>query len=512
MANTMALPKIGVNMEEAVISKWLVKEGDEIKDGDPIMEAETDKSVQEIYAIKGGVIKKLLANEGDTVPCGQDIILFEGGESDEPEAPQQAAPKASNVRTMSLPKIGVNMEEAVISKWLVKEGNEIKDGDPIIEAETDKSTQEIYATDSGVIAELLVNEGDTVPCGQDILVLIDPGAVYIKGSVAADKKEPRHEKPEEKIVVQKTVIAAKQPLADRLRISPLARKTARENNVNIADLKPQIPGGRIVKDDVLRYLNNRAAQPTAAAAMVAEAVRMPMVSQAAGIYEDQTLSRVRKIIARSMLESLTQTAQLTHDFSFDATQMIEYRGVVKQEGEKLGLANITYNDMILFAVSRILPKHKALNAHLYGDTLRCFENVNLGMAVDTPRGLLVPTIFNANHMTLNEISAAAKDLSKQAQEGTIDPDLLTDASFTVSNLGAYRVEHFTPIINPPQTGILGVDNITYRIKMEDGEPVFYPAMGLSLTYDHRALDGAPASLFGKELCEALENFMSMLAK
>ncbi|MEG1753910.1 MAG: 2-oxo acid dehydrogenase subunit E2, partial [Christensenella sp.] len=156
--------------------------------------------------------------------------------------------------------------------------------------------------------------------------------------------------------------------------------------------------------------------------------------------------------------------------------------------------------------------HKDMNAHFLGDTIRYCSDVNLGMAVDTPRGLLVPTIFGANKMSLNEISMAAKSLAKQAQEGTISPDLLTGASFTVSNLGTFGVEHFTPVINPPQTGILGVNNIQTRLKMVGGEAVPYQAMGISLTYDHRAIDGAPASRFAQELCKTLENFMALLAK
>ena len=265
---------------------------------------------------------------------------------------------------------------------------------------------------------------------------------------------------------------------------------------------PAEPGGRIVKADVLRFLQSGGAAVCApAGAAVPEAE-----------YEDVALPNIRKVIARSMHASLSEMAQLTHSFSFDATQVMAYRKIVKENAEKFGLANITFNDIILFAVSRVLLNHRDLNAHFLGDKMRYFTDVNLGMAVDTPRGLLVPTIFGANKMSLNEIAGAAKDLAKQAQEGTISPDLLVGASFTVSNLGTYGVEHFTPVINPPQTGILGVNNIQTKLKMVDGEAVPYQAMGISLTYDHRALDGAPASRFAQELCRTLENFMALLAK
>jgi pyruvate dehydrogenase E2 component (dihydrolipoamide acetyltransferase) len=210
-----------------------------------------------------------------------------------------------------------------------------------------------------------------------------------------------------------------------------------------------------------------------------------------------------------MHDSLSNMAQLTLNASFDATKLMAIRASLKAGAEKMGLGNITLNDMVLFAVSRVILNHKTLNAHYLDDTMRYFKHCNLGMAVDTDRGLLVPTIMNADTLSLSELAAQAKAVAKGAQEGTIAPDLLRGASFTVSNLGAFGIESFTPVINPPQTGILGVDTITYRVKA-DGST--YPAMGLSLTFDHRALDGAPAARFLKDLCSNLENFNILLAK
>ena len=225
-------------------------------------------------------------------------------------------------------------------------------------------------------------------------------------------------------------------------------------------------------------------------------------------YTDVKLSSVRKVISKAMHASLSELAQLTNHFSFDATAILAYRERVKQNAEKLCLPNITINDIVLYAVSRVLKKHPDMNAHFLGDVIRQFSHVNLGIAVDTERGLLVPTLFGADTLSLAEISRKAKELAAAAQSGRISPDLLTGGTFTVSNLGALGVEMFTPIINPPQTGILGVCNITYKLK-KTGET--YPAMGLSLTYDHRAVDGAPASRFMRDLCTALENFDMLLA-
>ena len=229
-------------------------------------------------------------------------------------------------------------------------------------------------------------------------------------------------------------------------------------------------------------------------------------------YRDEPLPNIRKLIASSMQKSLSTSAQLTHHTSFDASEIIAYRKKLKGAQETLGLPSITYNDMVLFAVSRVLKNHPALNAHFLGDKIRYFDHVHLGMAVDTPRGLIVPTIFNADCKSLSEIAKESKELAAAAQSGSINPDLLTGASFTVSNLGTLDIEMFTPIINPPQTGILGVDCITDRVRVVDGQITAYPAMGLSLTYDHRALDGAPASRFLKELKTVLEQFTELLAK
>ena len=213
------------------------------------------------------------------------------------------------------------------------------------------------------------------------------------------------------------------------------------------------------------------------------------------------------------MASLSGMAQLTLNSAFDATEMLSYRASLKKNGEKMGMPNITLNDIVLYAVSRTVLNHKDLNAHLIdSEVMRKFNHVHLGIAVDTPRGLMVPTIRYANLKSLAQISAEAKELAKMAQEGTISPDLLTGATFTVSNLGAMGIESFTPVINPPQTAILGVGTLMTRVKECGDDLKTYKAMGLSLTFDHRAADGAPAARLLKDLCTNLENFALLLAK
>ena len=248
--------------------------------------------------------------------------------------------------------------------------------------------------------------------------------------------------------------------------------------------------------------------PVAAAPAQAAA---PAVSDVPETYEEK-LPNIRKVIAKSMHKSLSEMAQLTLNTSFDATEISAFRAKVKENKDALGFANITLNDIILFAVAKTLPEFRELNAHFYDDKMVYFNHVNLGIAVDTPRGLMVPTVFHAETLSLNDLSKAAKAVITDAQNGSINPDLLTGGSFTVTNLGAMGIESFTPVINPPQTGILGVDTITTKVKVVNGQLVPYKAMGLSLTFDHRALDGAPAAKFLQALCKNLENFSLLLAK
>ncbi|MBR2385643.1 MAG: 2-oxo acid dehydrogenase subunit E2, partial [Clostridia bacterium] len=225
-------------------------------------------------------------------------------------------------------------------------------------------------------------------------------------------------------------------------------------------------------------------------------------------FKDEKMPNIRKVIAKGMTTSLSTMAQLTMNISFDCTNIMAFRKYLKDNAEKLNLPSITVNNIIVFALSRVLKNHKDLNAHLINnDTMRYFEHVNMGIATDTPRGLLVPTLFGADTMSLSEIAVKSKKLSSDAVGGAINPELLTGGTFTVSNVGTMGIESFTPVINPPQTGILGVNTLETRVKIDkNGAMVPYTAMTLSLTFDHRALDGAPAGKFLKELKEYLENF------
>ncbi len=427
-----------------------------------------------------------------------------------------------------MPRQGQSVESCVITEWKKKKGDAVAEGDVLFSYETDKSSFDEPATVSGVLLEVFAEDGDDVPClepvciigneGEDISALMPKKEEESAPAAEEAVKEEKAEEKKEEVVVA-TVSADKD---GAMKISPRAKNLANKTYADLSAATPTGPNGRIIERDVNRLLDNgQRLTPEqyetfmkTGKAPTAEAVEAPVAAAAAPVaeYEDVKLSNVRKVIAKSMHESLSSMAQLTLNASFDATQIMAYRASLKKNAEALGLGNITFNDMVLFAVAKTLKNHKDCNAHFLGDKMRYFNNVNLGIAVDTERGLLVPTVFNADKMSLNELSANAKTVIKAAQGGSISPDLLSGGTFTVTNLGAMGVESFTPVINPPQTCILGVCNISRRVKQVNGQDVFYDAMGLSLTFDHRALDGAPAARFLKELCTNLENFNLLMAK
>ena len=444
-----------------------------------------------------------------------------------------------------MPNVGISVESCILTEWHKKKGDAVKKGDVLFTYETDKSTLEEESPVDGIMLEQFFKEDDDIPTMTNVCVIGQEGESTAEFAPKLDNQEAPAEAAPAAPAAEEAPVAAAPAAAvptaaapaqagEFIKISPRARVLAEKTGIDPHFAAPTGPNGRIIERDVRTLIENGPTATYAAAgefagaagtglggkfsvADIGAAPAAPAATAAADLpeYVDEKMPNIRKVIAKQMVASLSTAAQLTHTTSFDATEIMAFRKKVKENGEKLGLANITLNDIILFAVSRVLakPEHKALNAHLLnGDTMRYFNGVHLGVAVDTDRGLVVPTIKNAQNMSLNEISAKAKELAATCKNGGATPDMLSGASFTISNVGSYGIESFTPVINTPQTGILGVDTVTTRIREVNGEIKTYPAMGLSLTYDHRALDGSPASRFLVDLRNALENFSLLLSK
>ena len=431
-----------------------------------------------------------------------------------------------------MPRQGQSVESCIITTWHKKVGDEVKEGDILFSYETDKSAFDEPSQFTGVILHSFAEEGDVVDCLTPVCIVGEAGEDITAMLGAAPAGDESAETAAEAAPAEATVEAAAAPEitkseGDRIRISPRAKNLALKTGVDMTKVAPTGPHGRIIERDINAALDAGFVATTALVEdflagkiieTAPEAAPVEAAPAAASVaapaddfraYTETPLTNVRKVIAKAMHASLSEMAQLTLNSSFDATSILAYRKLLKEKGEAMGLNKVTLNDMVLYAVARILPKFPEINANLVDNKFRTFAHANIGMAVDTDRGLLVPVIFGADTLSLADISAKTKSLAGSAREGSLSPDEMSGGSFTVSNLGSLGIESFTPVINPPQTAILGVCCTTNRMKA-DGS--VYPAMGLSLTFDHRAVDGAPAAKFLKELCTALENFELLLAK
>lgn len=431
-----------------------------------------------------------------------------------------------------MPRQGQSVESCIITKFHKNKGDKVQPGDLLFSYETDKASFDEQATVAGEILDVFFEEGDDVECLLNVCVIGEAGEDV---SAFAPKKEedepaPVEEKADSTPVTPVQPTVAQVPAEGRIKISPRAKNWAAAHGVDYKYAVPTGPNGRIVENDVRALAENGVAVTSAAMDLYSAADSRPDGSGIGGRisladfaapqaqpapaadFTEEKLPNIRKVIARSMHQSLSQMAQLTLNTSFDATNILAFRSMVKKNKDDMGFENITLNDIVLYAVAKTLPEFRALNAHFYEDKMVYFNHVNLGVAVDTPRGLMVPTVFKADTLSLNELAKQTKAVIADAQSGSINPDLLTGGSFTVTNLGSMGIESFTPVINPPQTGILGVNCLETKIKAVDGQAIPYQAMGLSLTFDHRALDGAPAAKFLQALKKNLENFTLLLAK
>lgn len=416
-----------------------------------------------------------------------------------------------------MPRQGQSVESCIFGQWYKSVGEEVKEGELLFSYETDKASFEEEAKANGILLAVFFDNGDEVPVLTNIGVIGAKGEPFemfrSPGETITDSNTVTVQEEEPKIIEFEF-----EPQTDeRQRISPLAKNMAQKLGLDIRQIKGSGPRGRIIARDVDVASKIEVNAPEIVKEQVAnvpaETVR-PMAVPNENLlqgndFELKPLSNIRKLIATAMHRSLQNSAQLTHHLSADARQLQRLRKKFKIEFTEGKIAeNITINDLVCFAVIRALKKFPQVNTHLVGDKMRWFNKVHLGLAVDTERGLMVPALKNADDFSITGLSHRLKNLSAQCRNGNINPDLLNpeSASFTVSNLGNYGVEIFTPVINLPQTAILGVCAVTLRPKeIEEGVYAFVPMIGLSLTYNHQALDGGEATLFLAEIRNQIEN-------
>ncbi len=418
---------------------------------------------------------------------------------------------------MTLPKIGVNMTEATIAEWYIKPGDEVKEGDAILNAETDKATQEIYATASGTVGKLLAEVGQVVQTQEGLLLFLEEGETVESLASAAPKAAVK----EEEVVdgygmncddneAKKAAIAAVQNDASqkktgKVRISPLAKKLAKDNGIDMSLLSPKVEGDRLVKADVLAYIANPPA-PAAAAAPAEQGVTIPKVGKVVlpegqEILEVIPVKGIRKVITERMTESVVTKPSVPHTATICMEPLIELRKSLKAIG-----VNVGFNELLMKVCSRALSEHKLMNAVMSENEIWLLKDINIGIAVDTEKGLVVPVIKNVNHKSLAEISNEFRSCVSDIQDGNMSPDMLSGGTFTISNLGSFGVEFFAPILNPPECGILGVGKaVRTFVPDENDQPVLKTLMKVTLVFDHRIIDGAPAAKCLQRIVELAEN-------
>lgn len=417
-----------------------------------------------------------------------------------------------------MPRQGQSVETCILGQWYKEVGDTVKSGDLLFSYETDKAAFDEEAKSDGILLAIFYNPGDEVP------VLATIGLIGKEGEeFELPEQQSSAEAPDASDEIPKVIEFSLEPDQggdQRIRISPLARNMAIKLGVDYTVLEGTGPQGRIIARDVESYSLNEKSYKTGRELYGPDEIS-PINKTESNIlpenivlrqeYDLKPLTNIRKLIAKSMHQSLQNSAQLTHHLSADARKLLSYRKKFKADFQAGKISeNITINDMVCYAVIRSLKKFPQVNAHFMGDQMKIFRKVNLGFAVDTDRGLMVPALKDADDLSIGGLSNQLGKLADNCRKGNINPDLLNPeaASFTVSNLGNYGVEIFTPVINLPQTAILGVNTIIPRpMDLGDGVYGFVPMIGLSLTYDHRALDGGEATRFLSDIAREIENLV-----
>jgi len=414
------------------------------------------------------------------------------------------------------PKLGNTVEECLVAKWLKRKGDPVSAGETVVEIETDKATFEVAAPVSGTVLETFFAEGALAPVFTNLFVIGEPGenAAAFRPKVAervdAPPKREWDEPPRPPVPGPRPPAPGPQSQAPVL--SPRARRFAEERGFHPASVEGSGPGGRVLEDDLRKLYYSSPRLSSAAKKRVQEGavIRGEGTGVAGRVLASDLgpppspLSGIREKIARRMRESLAATAQYTLHSSADASSLLALR-----KRAKSAAADITIGDMAAFCAIQALAEFPALNAELIDGRLYKHAEVHLGFACDTPRGLMVPVVRNAGKLTLSELALQMHELAAQATGGTISIDDLSGATFTVSNLGGLGIESFTPLLNPPQVAILGVDAIALKPVRREGGIEFIDSIGFSLTCDHQVIDGAPGARFLQALKSKIEKVESL---
>jgi pyruvate dehydrogenase E2 component (dihydrolipoamide acetyltransferase) len=545
MAEIIRMPKMSDTMEEGVIASWLKKVGDTVKPGDILAEVETDKATMELESYEEGVLLYVGVKEKDSVPVNGIIaIIGEKGEAfehllsgapavapkveavipatalavAEVNPPAAAVAKSSIAAVLvTMPKMSDTMQEGTISSWLKKVGDVVKTGEIIAEVETDKATMELESYEDGVLLYIGVEAGGSVPVDGVIAVIGEKGADFQSllaahqggASIAAPVEVASPAAPvvvaaPAPVMVQAPVAAAVTSSTgnERVKASPLAKKIASETGVDIRQVAGSGEGGRIVKRDIESFVPAAAtASPLAASSQVGGA---PVLGQES--FTEEKVSQMRKTIAKRLAESKYSAPHFYLTMEINMDKAIEARKSMNE----FGTAKISFNDLVIKATAAALRQNPKANSSWLGDKIRYNDHIHIGMAVAVEEGLLVPVIRFADQLSLSQISNQAKSLGQKAKNKELQPKDWEGNTFTISNLGMFGIDEFTAIINPPDACILAVGGIKETVIVKDGQMKIGNVMKVTLSCDHRVVDGAVGSAFLQTLKGLLEDPVRIL--
>ena len=541
MSHTVELPALGESVTEGTVTRWLVAVGDTVAVDDPIVEVSTDKVDTEIPSPVAGVVEQILVEEDEDVEVGAALVVIGDGSSapaaapaapaaeapaaSAPAAPEAPAAGSASGQEVTLPALGESVTEGTVTRWLKEVGEQVEVDEPLVEVSTDKVDTEIPSPVAGTLLEIRIPEDEEAEVGQVLAIIGDssaaaaPAAPAAPAPAAAAPAPATPAAPAAPASAPDTPATPAAPAADgEAYVTPLVRKLAKDNGIDLSTVKGTGVGGRIRKQDVQAAIAAKGSTAPAAALAASAAPAADGAPKAAHTFEVspkrgtvEKTARIRQVIAKRMRESLDISTQLTQVTEVDMTRVAQLRakakdGFLAREGAKL-----TFLPFFAQAVTEALQQHPALNASMTEDLKQITypDSENVAIAVDTPKGLLVPVIKNASDLGIAGLAKAIGDLGGRARTGDIAPEELTGSTFTITNIGSFGALFDTPIINQPNVAILGTGSIVKRpmvVKDVDGnDSIAIRSMCyLSLTYDHRVVDGADAGRFLYTLKTRLE--------
>ena len=560
MATVVNMPRLSDTMEEGVVAKWLKSVGDKVEEGDILAEIETDKATMEFESFHEGVLLHIGIQEGETSPVdkllaiigeeGEDISALlkgdadtkEDKETDENSDKKETSDETSKdeekedsssegveipkgVSVISMPRLSDTMTDGTVATWLKKVGDKVEEGDILAEIETDKATMEFECFYEGTILYIGVQEGETAPV-DSLLTIIGPegtnvDAIVKNGGAASgssetketssDKKEEKETKAEDKKETKEesttsTANTTTNNSGGRIFASPLAKKIASDKGINLADVTGSGENGRIIKKDVENYTPSATVKVESPAPASSAATPSFSVSGEEKSEEVKN-SQMRKAIAKSLGNSKFSAPDFSLNIEVDMDNAMASRATINAIPD----VKVSFNDMVVKACAMALAKHPQVNTSWTDNNTVYHSHIHVGVAVAVDDGLLVPVVKHTNHLSLTQIGASVRDLAGKARHKKISPAEMQGSTFTVSNLGMFGIDNFTSIINQPNSAILSVGAIVQKPVVKNGQIVVGNTMNLTLTCDHRTVDGAVGAQFLQTLKTFIENPVTMIA-